>query len=789
MVYHRVVQPIAGRYELLELIGSGGFASVYRARDLAENKPVAVKVIPTDGASSELADRFRHEALALSRLGSPFVARVFDFGRDEAVGLYLVMELIVGVPLDVPGLGRALGEAEVAVAARSLLSGLADAHAHGLVHRDVKPGNVLAPGGLAGLDALKVLDFGIARAERRREILEAIGSADTREGHMVGTPAYMAPEQIALGEVGPTADVYSAGLVLFELLDRGALFLGGTQREELMRRMSQEPDLRARVPSPLGAVLSKMLARDPDARFRDAQDALLAFAELGGESPSGAKKRADDTIAHAKTQVGSRVSAAPPSRRSLPHTPRKQELSQRVWALDQNPRDALRDTLLAMDLAMMDALARRERGSATGEIARAAACALRLELNAAAALLEPLLADHPIARGVAITLVAPRAPTPIAARLDVDPNDTWIPEVDPALASALSFCAVALGAHEVAQRNAARCRLAAEHADGPPRAEVARTIAGVAAAIGGAEATDRWLVDARRVQAELPATMPLEDVTRSLAVGILAFRADEHLAREQMERAIRISFEVGSTLFEARALVNWSAVMLSAKSDQGLLGLARATALLAGRDATSLEQMAEHNMGAGLMVAGRFGAAVAHLERAVRLARAERRDEYTALAAANLAFARSTQPDDDAFARALGELSSADFERASARAKSFVKTVRSIYALRRLDADAAQREIDEARALGSEAGLPGTDAWLMAEAIGLVVSSARGEPLDLLARAAEIEHVATERGFASFFWLELMTQALTHVPDETLRNALLGPMARLSVLLGPAGKR
>ena len=245
--------PLAGRYELGAVLGSGGYATVYRAQDLLADREVAVKVIPTalaSGAGIEPRagededtqfDRFRQEALALSRLRSRHIARVYDFGRDDSVGLYLVMELIAGVALDVRSLGRALLPHEVLRVARGLLAGLAEAHAHGICHRDIKPSNLLIPRSGRGLEEPRILDFGIARDERRASVLaEAIGRIDAEVGTTLGTPAFMAPEQLREGLSSPASDVYSAGLVLFELLGIGPLFpdepAAGAGRRQARRR-------------------------------------------------------------------------------------------------------------------------------------------------------------------------------------------------------------------------------------------------------------------------------------------------------------------------------------------------------------------------------------------------------------------------------------------------------------------------------------------------------------------------------------------------------------------------
>ena len=200
----------------------------------------------------------------MSRLRSRHVARVHDFGRDEGVGLFLVMELIDGVPLDVASLGRALFPHEVLRVARGLLAGLAEAHAHGIVHRDMKPSNVLVPKAGKALDDPRILDFGIARDDRRARVLaEALGRPETASGVVLGTPAFMAPEQLREGVTTAASDVYAAGLVLFDLLGAGPLFKGATARDQMQARMTSDASVESRVASPLGALLTKMLARDP----------------------------------------------------------------------------------------------------------------------------------------------------------------------------------------------------------------------------------------------------------------------------------------------------------------------------------------------------------------------------------------------------------------------------------------------------------------------------------------------------------------------------------------------
>src|SRR5262249_14806519 len=157
------------RYELVSPIGSGGFGTVFRARDRTSGSDVAVKLVLPGLGSQVAAERLRRESQLLRRVTSRHVARVFDSGDDEQ-GTWLVSELVDGAPLTASTLGRALLPHEVLRVARGLLAGLAAVHAAGIVHGDVKPSNVLVTRGDAALDSAKLLDFGLARIVSRSEV-------------------------------------------------------------------------------------------------------------------------------------------------------------------------------------------------------------------------------------------------------------------------------------------------------------------------------------------------------------------------------------------------------------------------------------------------------------------------------------------------------------------------------------------------------------------------------------------------------------------------------------------
>jgi len=200
---------ILGRYRIVELLGDGGMCSVYRAEDRERKEPVAIKVLAPDGAARpDLAARFRREAMIGKRIVDPHVVRVHDSGSLEDGSLYLGMELVDGESLaGMVERGRLpLGRA-VEIAGQ-MLSGLEAAHALGIVHRDIKPGNVLVTRS-RGKDVVKLIDFGIASNDRAAFKLTVAG---------VGTPEYVSPEMAMGVPVDERADLYSVGVALFQMV-------------------------------------------------------------------------------------------------------------------------------------------------------------------------------------------------------------------------------------------------------------------------------------------------------------------------------------------------------------------------------------------------------------------------------------------------------------------------------------------------------------------------------------------------------------------------------------------
>ena len=272
---------IGGRYEVLGLLGAGGMGNVYRARDRELDEPVALKVLrPEIAANAAALSRFRREVKLARRVTHPNVARVFDIG-DEGGERYLTMELVDGEPLaaTLARSGR-LGPARAIEVAKAVCAGLGAAHAAGVVHRDLKPDNVL----LAKDGRVVVTDFGIARAA-------AEGDAKLT-GTIVGTPAYMAPEQVEGKVADERADIYALGAMLFELLTGDVPWRGDNVFAVAAARLLEPPpDPRTRrpdLPAALAAIVLRAMARAPEDRFATAGDVARALAavELAPATPS-----------------------------------------------------------------------------------------------------------------------------------------------------------------------------------------------------------------------------------------------------------------------------------------------------------------------------------------------------------------------------------------------------------------------------------------------------------------------------------------------------------------------
>ncbi len=262
---------LSGRYETAERLGSGGMSNVYKATDRILERTVAVKILAEHLSDDErFVARFRREALAVARLIHPNIVQVYDSGVDDGRH-YIVMEYVAGRSgaqiLQRHGPVDAEAAAEVGIQA---CAGLDYAHRRGIIHRDVKPGNLMITGGPVGSGELtvKLTDFGIARAIEQTRI--------TQVGSVVGTAAYLSPEQVRGEEATPGTDVYALGVVLYQFLTGRLPYEGSSLAELAVRQQNEKPlppsTYNSEVPEPLSAAVLRALEGDTRRRYASADE-------------------------------------------------------------------------------------------------------------------------------------------------------------------------------------------------------------------------------------------------------------------------------------------------------------------------------------------------------------------------------------------------------------------------------------------------------------------------------------------------------------------------------------
>src|SRR5262245_55322042 len=275
---------VDGRYRVLEVIGRGGMGVVYRVEHMRMGKIAAMKVLHRDLAQdAEVVGRFEREAAAISKLHHPHTVQVFDFGTANGA-LYLIMEFVRGQDLariierDGP-----VPWSRAAPLLAQVCGALQEAHELGIVHRDLKPENVLITRTTGGRDYAKVLDFGLAKLDQRAPARET-------DRHIVGTPYFMAPEQIRGDEVDARTDIYSFGALMFELLTGQHLYTGSTAVGVLTKHLTADPDapsMRAPkmgIPPDVDHLCRRALARDPSQRWQTASELAEAIEDVYAET-------------------------------------------------------------------------------------------------------------------------------------------------------------------------------------------------------------------------------------------------------------------------------------------------------------------------------------------------------------------------------------------------------------------------------------------------------------------------------------------------------------------------
>src|ERR687891_400668 len=253
-----------GRYRIVRRLGSGGMANVYLAEDQELGRRVAIKILNDRHANDEqFVERFRREAKNAAALSHPNIVSIYDRGEAEGT-YYIAMEHLDGRTLKELIVARGPAPVRIAIDyTKQILDALRFAHRHGIVHRDIKPHNVLVDSD----GRLKVTDFGIARAG---------ASQMTEAGSIVGTAQYLSPEQARGGGVDQRSDLYSLGIVLYELLTGAVPFTGDSPVEIAMKHLSGTPEppsaKRPDLPRELDLIVTRALAKDPDERYQTAEE-------------------------------------------------------------------------------------------------------------------------------------------------------------------------------------------------------------------------------------------------------------------------------------------------------------------------------------------------------------------------------------------------------------------------------------------------------------------------------------------------------------------------------------
>ncbi len=278
-----------GHYAITALIGTGGMAEVYRARDTRLNRDVAIKVLPQAFARDrERVARFQREAQLLATLNHPRIAAIY--GLEESHGVYgLALEFVDGETLAERISRGPLPVADALEIARQIAEALEAAHAKSIVHRDLKPANIkLTPNG-----AVKVLDFGLAKIFHSDSSLSDAsmdGALSTKANVILGTASYMSPEQARGKDVDKRADIWAWGVVLYEMLTGRRIFDGDSAMDVIAKIAVEDPDwtrLPAETPASIRTLLRRALQKDPDRRLRDIGDARIEIDEAVAPPASG----------------------------------------------------------------------------------------------------------------------------------------------------------------------------------------------------------------------------------------------------------------------------------------------------------------------------------------------------------------------------------------------------------------------------------------------------------------------------------------------------------------------
>ena len=319
-----------GPYEILGRIGGGGMGHVYRAWDARLHREVAVKFLHNEYAMPGMRERFLREARAASALNSPYICSIYDIGEQDG-DPYLVMELLEGETLKDRIDKRSIQVEEMLCVGKEVAEALGAAHAKGIIHRDIKPANIfLVAKPHAGFQS-KVLDFGLAKIEGGVLGARQSRSFDiTTVGSTVGTLAYMSPEQ-ARGEVlDSRSDLFSLGVVLYEMATRQIPFPGATSALVFVKLLNQQPepvrDWNEAIPKDLDKIIMKLMAKERAQRFQTAHELFEALSRVGEKSAGGWLRKAVNSSQNTSAPVSRPAEPIVRERRSQKRRPSDPEI-------------------------------------------------------------------------------------------------------------------------------------------------------------------------------------------------------------------------------------------------------------------------------------------------------------------------------------------------------------------------------------------------------------------------------------------------------------------------------
>jgi hypothetical protein len=724
---------VAGRFELGAPLGSGRRSSVMRARDRRTGFPVAVKLVSSgDGRAVDVA-RVAAEAEALGRMASRHVVTVHDHGEDPALGAYLVLDVVEGVPLTHEVLGRPFLPHEVLRVARGLLAGLAASHAAGIVHHDVRPENVLVSG--ERLEGAVLVDFDASSAVR------------TRGEPLRGVAPYVAPERLAGAQGDSRSDVFSAGVLLYGLLGHPA----GPAEEAYAVPLSA-------VPKPLSTVLERMVARDPGARFATATDALAVVLDLDtAPIEAGVDPRALPHVAVAGSEGPSRGSGAPA----------EGAVTVALFRLPSDPLAGLRECLSHLDVVLLGALARR--ASDVGRVAKLARASLELSFAEAASWID----DTDLSRAFAVALLGARAKRSLKVprELDAEALDVETHALLATFVAMLATPSTSLSALSVVRRASARLR--AE--PGVVRASRATLLVAEAALAVMAESrparSAMGEIEVLLSQSEGHAAPPLDALARALWLGQVASNEDPAVARVALEKAAKVALAAKSALLEARVLSELGRLLVQdgATRELGTGWLVRVDELASHGDAPTFVHASHHDRGGACLLRGRYEDAAVHYAKAKDVLADEGETDGRMLSVASLVLTELTcgkLPEAIETAKDLVEPRLATCE---ARTAAFAFFARSQVALASGDRSRAHRDVERARDYAARVARGARDA------VGLVEIAAA------LLRVLEPEAspgpslsgtLAAHRGGAVRF-LPILRAIVARLPDAFVRVPLL----------------